>query len=301
MKTEYKNSANKNGIYKIINNTNQRVYFGSCLRFKSRYKSHFNSLINKKHKNRFLQADFNKCGSENFIFEVVEIIEGSKENRLKKEQEYINLYFDGGKNCYNLRKNVTDTREGKGNTKPTDPLTDGRCKPKTEEQLKKLSESLTETWQQPEYRELSRQNAYENRWKDYSANIIVTNKKTGEKVTIDGSVRQFCIDRNISYKAFNQLINGKIKSSGGWFIGDTLPEYINQKGQIRKPLTKEHRDKIAGNKYSGIILVNSDGEKLIIESNVKEQCKNLNIDYSTLLKVINGKCKSVFGWKLLIN
>ena len=216
MKFIFNDKANLAGVYKITNIQNGRIYIGSTSRFKTRAYSHNNDLIAKRHLNKFLQNDYNKCGSENFIFEVVEVVFGNRNERIEREQYFINQFYDEQKNCYNLVKEARDTRGGTRNKKQLDPLTDGRCKPKTEEQLKKLSESLTQTWQQPEYRELSKQNAYENRWKNHSANITVTNKKTGEKVVINGSVRQFCIDRNISYKAFNQLINGKIKSSGGW-------------------------------------------------------------------------------------
>lgn len=216
MKFIFNDKANLAGVYKITNIQNGRIYIGSTSRFKTRAYSHNNDLIAKRHLNKFLQNDYNKCGSENFIFEVVEVVFGNRNERIEREQYFINQFYDEQKNCYNLVREARDNRGGTRNKKQFDPLTDGRCKPKTEEQLKKLSESLTQTWQQPEYRELSRQNAYENRWKNHSANITVTNKKTGEKVVINGSVRQFCIDRNISYKAFNQLINGKIKSSGGW-------------------------------------------------------------------------------------
>lgn len=296
MEVEYNGHANNNGIYCIRNKINGRVYYGSCLRFKSRYRSHANALMSNKHGNRFLQADYNKCQSENFIFEVVEIVNGDKATRLAREQEYIDKYFDNGIQCYNLRKKAYDTREGKKNTNVSDPLTDGRCQPHTAEHKSKQSNSLKEIWSQTEYRELSKQNALKQ-WSTHSANITVTNKNTGEKVLITGSVRQFCLDKGLSYKAFNQLVKGKIKSSGGWFLGESEPEYVSQKGQVRKPLSKEHKEKIAGNKYVGTKLVNDKNMEIILSFNVKQQCNELGLSYSTLLKVLNGKCKSVCGYK----
>ena len=159
--------------------------------------------------------------------------------------------------------------------------------------------SLKETWQQSEYREISRQNAYKQ-WQEQSQNnITVTNKETGEKVIINGSVRQFCLDRGLSYKAFHQLVKGKLKSSGGWFIGEQEPEYTSQKGQVRKPLSREHREKISGGKYVGLKLVNHEGLEIILSSNVKQQCRDLGLSYSTLIKVLVGKCKSVSGYVLV--
>lgn len=297
MKVEYDGHANDNGIYRITNTTNGRVYYGSCIRFKSRFRSHANALMAGKHGNRFLQADYNKCQPDDFVFEVIEVVNGDKVTRLAKEQDYIGKYFDNGNQCYNLRNKAFDTREGVGNSNVSDPLTDGRCKPFTEERLAKHTKKLKEVWQDPTLKELSRKNA-RKQWSAQSTNnITVTNKETGEKVVITGSVRQFCIDRRISYKAFHQLVKGKIKSSGGWFIGESEPEYIDQKGQIRKPLSKEHREKIAGGKYAGIKLVNEQGVELVLGINIKQQCRDLGLSYSTLLKVLNGSCHSVSGYK----
>lgn len=300
MRVEYNGHANDNGIYRIKNTTNNRVYYGSCLRFKSRFKSHSNALASGKHGNRFLQADYNKCQPDDFVFEVVEVVNGDKAARLLREQVYITEYFDNGNQCYNLRNKAFDTREGVGNTNVSDPLNDGRCKPFSEERLAKHVATLKEVWQAPELKEQSRQNAYKQ-WQEQSQNnITVTNKETGEKVVISGSVRQFCLDRGLSYKAFHQLVKGKLKSSGGWFVGEQEPEYTSKKGQVRKPLSKEHKEKISGGKYVGLKLVNHEGLEIVLTSNVKQQCKDLGLPYSTLIKVLNGKCKSVFGYALAI-
>ena len=64
-----------------------------------------------KHANSFLQADFNKCGTDAFIFEVLDVIDGTKEHRLIKEDRYLKQYCDGCKNCYNMR---SEARSGDG-------------------------------------------------------------------------------------------------------------------------------------------------------------------------------------------
>lgn len=90
------------GVYRIINKINNRTYYGSSKSFKGRWYGHLHTLSTGKHPNRFLQADFIKCGTEAFIFEVVEIVEGDKLARTTAEQKYLNEYFDSGKQCYNL-------------------------------------------------------------------------------------------------------------------------------------------------------------------------------------------------------
>ena len=103
MEYKYEGHSLKSGIYKITNKLNGRIYIGSAKRFKERWQSHVYSLRNQKHNNSFLQADFNKCGEEAFVFEVLEVTEGkTKEERLLIEEVYIGQYYDKGNSCYNL-------------------------------------------------------------------------------------------------------------------------------------------------------------------------------------------------------
>ena len=92
----------KSGVYKITNKINGRIYIGSAKEFRRRYNQHRIGLIKKKHKNKFLQADFDKCGEDAFVFEVIEVVEGPQENRLLVEQSYIKKYYDDQDQCYNL-------------------------------------------------------------------------------------------------------------------------------------------------------------------------------------------------------
>jgi group I intron endonuclease len=82
------------------------------MRFKSRYKGHLSALIKQRHQNLFLQRDFNDSGQEHFIFEMVELVEGTKQERMDAEQKYIDLYWDNCVNCYNIRKKAYSS-EGK--------------------------------------------------------------------------------------------------------------------------------------------------------------------------------------------
>lgn len=298
MKFIFLEQGNKAGVYRIVNLKNGRVYIGSTSRFKDRASGHKGNLVYKRHKNTFLQNDFNKCGEEHFVFEVVEVVM-EKEERLKREQFYIDQHYDEQKNCYNLRKSVSDTREGKSNLLPPDPLTDKRFRPHSPETIAKRSASLIKILNTPEIVEAARERAYK-KWENHSADLLVSNIETGETLTIEGSVREFCISRNLSYKAFNQMVKGKIKTSGGWFLGspDQPPQFIERKGEKRKPLSEEHRSKIAGGKFQGVCLVNTKGEELVLKANIKDQCRELDLPYTTLLKVIKGTCKTVCGWKL---
>lgn len=116
MKFKYDGNSLKSGIYKLTNKANNRLYIGSTKEFKARWKQHTASLKHNKHSNKFLQADYNKCGDEVFVFEIVEITQGTKEERLLKEEFYINQFFGDG--CYNL----TTTAISPEGCHPKDPL-----------------------------------------------------------------------------------------------------------------------------------------------------------------------------------
>lgn len=81
-------------------------------------------------------------------------------------------------------------------------------------------------------------------------------------------------------------------------MGSGNERFYYQEGEKRKPLTKEHREKIAKGKYEGTVLVNDRGETLTLGKNIKEQARELGLYYTTLMKVIHGETKSVSGWKM---
>jgi len=103
----YGENAFKGGVYKITNKLNDRIYIGSTKGFKPRWQAHASALRKERHPNKFLQRDFNKCGTDAFVFDIVEGTEGTKEERLLKEDQYISIYF--GLRCYNLRTSASSS------------------------------------------------------------------------------------------------------------------------------------------------------------------------------------------------
>lgn len=100
MAKDFRKNVKKSGVYVIRNVTNGRIYIGSALVLSRRKSEHFNKLQKNTHSNPFLQADFNKCGKESFIFEVVKIT--NKSVLIQTEQEYLDIYFDKQNKCYNI-------------------------------------------------------------------------------------------------------------------------------------------------------------------------------------------------------
>jgi group I intron endonuclease len=88
----------KTGIYNIRNIINNDIYIGSASNLKNRWNVHRHKLSNNKHVNIHLQRAFNKYGSENFIFEVIEYVD--KSNLIIREQNWIDFFQPE----YNIRK-----------------------------------------------------------------------------------------------------------------------------------------------------------------------------------------------------
>ena len=83
----------KSGVYKIVCIINGKFYIGRAVDLKQRWAVHSSHLRLNKHTNILLQNAWNKYGSENFVFEIVEYVE--KERLVEREQHWI----DNSKCC----------------------------------------------------------------------------------------------------------------------------------------------------------------------------------------------------------
>jgi group I intron endonuclease len=101
------------GIYKIENIINKKVYIGSSENISRRLTSHIYLLNKNSHHSTPLQKAWNKYGKEAFTFTILEIC---KENILEKEQLYLDTilqaqeYISGdNKNFLKLGYNIKPT------------------------------------------------------------------------------------------------------------------------------------------------------------------------------------------------
>ena len=291
MKLIYQGKSSKGGVYRIFNISNGRQYIGSTHRFKSRWTTHQKDLVEGNHHCKFLQRDFDKCGPDAFIFEIVEVVDILLENKKEAKEKRYDIEDAA------IKKAVEVFGRGEVYNSYLD-VRRREYKPNAIESRKHMSAKMTELYKDPE-RLKQASDFSKKRWEGHSANITVTNKKTGESVLIDKPIKAWCEEQGISYKAFHLMVLGKTKSSGGWFLGSSEPNYVSQKGQKRKPLSKEHRAKIAGGKYKDVILTHQDTDKTMsVGENIKETCRSTGISYSNLQKMLSGACKSACGWKV---
>jgi hypothetical protein len=76
--------------------------------------------------NHFFLNDYNKCkaelGHDDFLeFHVLDVMEGStKEERNKREEEWIEKFYDKQQNCYNLKQKVESASRSYWSSNPTE-------------------------------------------------------------------------------------------------------------------------------------------------------------------------------------
>lgn len=132
----------KCGIYSIFNLQNGKRYIGSSVDLYNRLHEHWHNLKNNKAHNKHLQYAWNKYEEENFSFNILEFCE--PEERFDREQ----YYMDFMKPEYNFVANVTANL--------------GRDV--SEEQRKKISNTLKEKYKSGELKPHIRQEILKECW-----------------------------------------------------------------------------------------------------------------------------------------
>lgn len=118
-------------VYKISCIGSDKFYIGSAKNFKTRVLTHKNKLKRHLHPNKILQNLWNKHGEDSFQFTVIENC--SLEDLLRREQYYLDQYYDNQVLCINIlpkagsvigrkhsletRKKMSDSHKGKKKSK----------------------------------------------------------------------------------------------------------------------------------------------------------------------------------------
>lgn len=118
MKKEFRGNANKSGVYQIKNLINKKVYIGSAKNFKKRAYQHSRELMNGRHHNKHLQGAWNLDGSNNFLFEVLEVVEGDKLQRTTREKQHLEKWYENWEKCYNFQRNPLSSERSRYSKTP---------------------------------------------------------------------------------------------------------------------------------------------------------------------------------------
>jgi group I intron endonuclease len=325
---DYQGNSLKSGVYKLINLINNRIYIGSAKGFKQRWYQHHYSLKNNKHSNKFLQADYNKCGEDAFKFEVLVVTNGDKQERLLIEEQYISQFYDKGEDCYNLC-NRAISREG---TISNNPLSTKEKKSismkeawkrmlvETKEKRSELiraahstpeaKQRIKEKWQDKEYKEKMKQYSKQNggwnkgmKFSQYSGinhpmHGKIHSQETREKISQSRKGKNAWNEGVTGYKMppCSEETKEKLRQAN---IGKTISK------EIREKISQSRKGKNAGKTsasakvYEGFTLLSPDGTTYNRIECLTEFAKDNNLNMKCLWKLLKGKLKSSQGWKLI--
>lgn len=104
------------GIYAILNTQNGKVYIGSAVNFKTRWRKHRYTLNNNRHHNIYLQRAWNKYGAANFQFEILEHCQVDQLE--ERENDFIKIYKIKG-TAYNISDYAKTPMLGKKHSEET--------------------------------------------------------------------------------------------------------------------------------------------------------------------------------------
>jgi hypothetical protein len=97
------------GVYQIRCVPTGKIYVGSAVNLRKRWDQHRRHLRKHKHGNRYLQHAWDKYGEEQFVFEILELVDVA--NLLEAEQEWIDSTACVDKS---VGFNIRDTAESSG-------------------------------------------------------------------------------------------------------------------------------------------------------------------------------------------
>lgn len=127
------------GIYIILNTKNGKVYIGQAVDFGERWYVHRAALKNNRHKNRHLQAAWNKYGAKVFKFQRLEHC--PIEQLDEREQHYLDVYIEKGI-CYNIAHDVKAAMRGRRHSEETRRKISASSRSATEETRQKMREAI---------------------------------------------------------------------------------------------------------------------------------------------------------------
>lgn len=93
LKTKERATQKTAGIYLIYCSENKKVYIGQSIRLLIRFQEHRTELKSKTHRNRYLQATYNKYGPKALSFHILEIIAGENEDILREKLTSREIYW----------------------------------------------------------------------------------------------------------------------------------------------------------------------------------------------------------------
>lgn len=292
------------GIYKITNKINAKYYVGSACNFLKRYSTHLSTLKNNKHDNQYLQNAYLKHGSDQFIFEILELC--SKKHLKEKEQCYLKK-LDREK-MYNLTDSVDCRDLNKRHIHQYSIVSPSNDIIKFEGTLKDFSEylfphfkkikiqtlhtSLTKIFNEKEihYKGWRKIDNIDLNWRLHVKKRKYLGKKFNVRViSPDGeilgpiqNIKEFCKNYKIKNLAnFSRMLKKEILSTEGWML------------ESSKDVILYH-----AKKYD-VVVENEHGERFGPIINLTQFSREHNINQSAFRQFVIGAAKKYKMWKII--
>lgn len=273
---EKKNFPISTGVYLITfkNSESGKIYVGSAAQckslrpsengFRTRWTNHLSDLKLQKHDSKKLQFAYNKYGSENIIFEVIEYC--SPETCLDREQFYIDFY-----NSYNYGYNSRPKAENQLGFRHSQ-ITKDKIKQSKKEKRDILSEQIVNLYK-------------ENKTTREIGEIVNLNHHTVGKILNESGV----FDK-LRTRADYIKINKKLKARES-FLKSMTPE---RKRKMReRNMGNQHRGRIKNIKQldlqENLIKIWTDSKEIVIFYGLKNA--------TPILRVLSGERKHFKGFK----
>lgn len=283
----YEGKPKEGGIYQILHKENRRKYIGSAGVFEIRWQSHLSELRKGTHHNKFLQNDFNKSGEDKFEFSIVEIVSGTRDERLKREQFYLDLLWeecslDANKKYNHVRTAVITLPRIKKNKIAINwnwflgP--DGKeYVVETLDTFCKIKELSFDEMTKLVSREITEYKGWSIREKSDIFKVIV-NKETGIEIdTSSETLASVAIKIGMSSTShLSKLLIGKRKSVGSWSVKNRVYVPRPNKGKVCRLLSPDN--------------------EIFDVNNIKLFAKEHDLNIDSLRCVANGDKLEHRGW-----
>lgn len=259
------------GVYKIVNKINGKIYIGSTVNFKDRFRDHKKLLRHDKHPNQHLQNSWNKYGEDNFEFLILSIVIKDKDLLLKEEQKFIDeLNVCDNSIGYNISETAGSTFGYRFSEKSKEKMSKAKLKSNSKLHEKILIETLL------------------GKDKDYYF--------TNESISVNE-------DKDITNPFYGKRHSNESKEKMSKAKMGNKNPHFNKGPMLGKEFTEEHKNKI-GSANSG---KNNKSSKPIIQYDLDMNivaewdsagmaARALKLSVGNIWMCCNGKARTSYGF-----
>lgn len=287
----------KAGIYCFINKTTGKRYIGQSVYMMDRKGHHLMDLRKNEHDNDYFQKAFNKYGEEDFVFEILEVIDkledgtNDKVKLTEREQYWMDFYKAHDREYgYNINPSASiNPMQGRNHTeeakqKIREAATGRSPSQETRDKIAETIRDVAKPKINMEFKE-AKHTAKKTGVMPYEYHV-----KTPEGIEyVFTNLLEFCNLNNLSQSHLRSMIN-----KGTFYKGWTGYKIDISQAEENTSLIIS-KDALRGNRFE-YCLVDRDNKEFIFRS-LSVFASDNNISSSTLSKLLKGEIE-YRGWKL---